>query len=335
VGNKNRGKAVFWRNVAIALVSLIVLGAVGAFVFSVSGDNDKVAPDEEIEVKPVENQDGVLLPPGVTSDNLGKAASLSLAAYDQESNSKAQVAVPAHTWAKAFNSVDGTYAEEWDYMGPSTLTATGRTTVSGFNVGDKVRIIAFNGSYIYGDKYEIVVTETSARKNLDVYKGATSATITFFDENDNAVSNPTTTGNVTIGSVIYNFAGIKLTNGADQTGLRPYVISVDIPTTTNISEIRLSGAETYDKKVKRLAGFDYSFVWDPGNVNNAKNQVKTGTFSIVPDGDNIQKELINVTISDMAPFIDNDNQLAYGVQDDELNAADVGAADFSQALMTE
>lgn len=330
----NKGKASKYRTLAWVLGIVAVLAiAVAAYQFSVAGSSDKVKPGTEKDVPVNQDNLGVYLPEGVTSDNMGKAATLSLAAYDQESNTKAQVAVPAYTWRKQFNSATGKYDDDWTYMGATTLSATARTSISGFNVGDKVRIIAFNGTYPYGDEYNVVVQQTSKTQNLDVHKGTTAATITFYDKNDNAISNPTTTGNVSIGTTKYEFKKIAISGLDDQTSFSPKLLVFGVPTVTNISEVRLSGATEYSKKINRITGSTYAFEVTADMLNNANTEFDSGAFSIVPNGNNIISETVTAYVIDEAPFIDTQNQLQYGVQDDRISHSDVGISDFSQGIL--
>jgi hypothetical protein len=320
-------KTAFYAVLIVGLLVGAVWFSIHSGFISVASTKEGRALDEPVAIA------ASGLPKGVTSDNFGKAGTLSLAAFDQESATKAQVAATAYVWRKEFDASAGKYADEWTYLGTTTLNASARASFTGVNVGDKVRVIAFDSTYPYGEKQEFVISQTSATLNLKVQKGTTSQTITFFDQNDNAITNPTTTGNISMSTTQYKLSRVRIENADDYSSWQPYIVGFDAPSSSNISELRMSGATAYTQKIKRFDSLDYVFQFQPGNLNNDVTYVDTGAVTIVPDGDAITSETVTVYVIDLAPFLDNDNQLQYGVQNAAINAADVGIADKSQGIL--
>lgn len=309
----------------IALVLVLVGG--GWYMFSAGGDagsSEKVDPSEEVPVE----VDGVKYPTGVNSELFGKASTLTFAAFDRESASESQVATTAYMWVSKWDTDNGEYGP-YTYAGTLSLSATARTSSTTAVVGDKVRLIGFDSTYVYGDELEFIVKQSADLKNLNVYNASASSTVTYYDENGDAVTN--TTAGVTVGTTNYEFDKIRLKNTDDYTTIRPAVVGFDYAESTNISEIRLAGAEKYTLKIERL-NLDDQFIWTPGDINNADTDKDTPKVTVVPDGDNVASETLTTYFIDSAPFLTKSQDLGYGVQDDATNPGDVGLSDISQAI---
>lgn len=313
---------------SLLVVALVVLGLVLSKGTVFSSGAGVTTEKGAVELN------GVNYPKGVSSELYGKTSTLSLAAFDKESDANDQVAVQIHLWKASWDTVTGTYGD-FEYIGNYSSSASARTSVTDQAlVGDRIKAIAFDSTYDYASDIEFTVTSQNALKNLDTYKGSASATITFFNENGDAISNPTTSGNVTVGTTNYVFDKIRLTNTDDNSRVVPKILAFAYMDASNISEIKVSGLKAYTgEKIKLLSGLDDTYVWQPGNVNDDLSKVETGSVTIVPDGDNVASETVTVYVKDLAPYITEDNQLAYDIQDDSTSRTDVGMADISQAIL--
>lgn len=324
-----------WKRISITLVILMVAGLVsGAWYLSIGGGNAGTDTPQAKQVVPaIKDQFGVLYPTGVNDQLFGKAATLSISAFDKESNANSQVAATAYVWTAKWDTTTGTHGD-FTYLGSYTLNATGRYIVSGsVTVGDLVKVIAFDGTYKYGTEQQFTVTQTSELTNLDTFKGSTSQTVTWFDQNGVAITNPTTTGNISVSTVPYQFDRLRITNTADQTRLVPKVLAFAYSTPTNISRIGVSGLSPYTTKIKRITNVQDMYVFSPGVLDNANTKAETGTVTVYPTGNNVQSETVTAYVIDVAPFLGVKNDLQYGIQDDSINQNDVGVADVSQGIL--
>lgn len=307
-----------WKGIGGTLLVLIAvfLLLMGTGVFSVGDSGGTFEPQV--------GANGI--PEGVTSDNFGKAATLKASVYDIESDDNAQVAATIYYWAAPFNSETG----EWDayqYVGSTTSNATGTVTLSGFTVGSKVKAIAFDSTYAYGVEKEVVVKVADAPLSLDTSKASTSQTLTLYDEDGDSISS-----NVTVGTTNYILEKLRIQNADDKSMWKAKLVGFDYAESTNISEIRLSGAEKYTgEQIKRLKNVEEWFLIE-ANLNDDMTRIDTGDITIVPDGDNVASETLTVYVIDAAPFITVDNQLAYGVQKDDSDRSATGVADKSASI---
>lgn len=255
---------------------------------------------------------------GISAELYGKAATVSLAGFDDQADTATQVAGTAYLW------VNGVYA------GTVTLSSSARASFTDAVVGDTLKIIAFDATYPYGQEATVVVDKTSKLVNLDVSAGSASQSITFYNEDGDAVADPTGTG-VTVGSTNYIFDKIRIQNTDDKSLYKTQLIGFDYADETNITEIRVSGLTRFTGSVRRLKTVEDWFMMQQ-NLNDEQTRFDTGSVTVVPDGDNVAAETVTVYVLDNAPYINKENALAYGYENDDSNPADVGLADISQAI---
>jgi hypothetical protein len=297
----------------VIVIVLALLGMASVSLFAINklsvtqqGTNT-VTPDQ-----------GQLPSGGVSAELYGKAASVSLAAFDDQASTTTQVATTAYVW------VNGVYA------GTVALTAGNRTAFTDAVVGDSLDIIAFDSTYPYGQVVEqLLVDKTSMLENLEVSKGSTSQSITYYDEDGDAVTN--TTAGVTVGSTNYIFDKIRIQNTDDKSLYTTHLIGFDYADNTNITEVKVSGLTKFTGSVRRLKTVEDWFLM-PQNLNDDMTRFDTGSVTVVPDGDNVASETMTTYVLDYAPFIDKNNELSFGVEDDASNPSDVGLADISQSI---
>lgn len=313
------GFAVFGIAMLAILLTIGILAMTGVFSVSDTGTTGAETVVGE----------GVAIPSGVSSELFGKAAAISVKAYDAESDANSQVATTAYYWVATWDSNSQSFGE-YEYGGSIATNASVAVSISDVNVGDKVKLIAFDSTYTYGDEMEMVVKSVNDRATLDVYKASTSQTITFYDEDGDAVTN--TTSGVTVGTTNYILDKIRITNTDDYSRIAPKAIGFDYAETTNISEVRVSGLDELSLNVKRLSGVEHWYDLSGNILNNDMTRYDTGSVTISPDGDNVASETLTVYVIDLAPYITEGKELAYGVQDDTTNKADVGISDLSQAI---
>lgn len=303
----------------VMILSIGLLSVTGVFSVSDSGE----VPSENVVGS------GELIPQGVSSELFGKTAAISVKAYDSESDANSQVATTAHYWIASWDSTENAYSQ-YEYGGSIATNATTSVSISDVNVGDMVKIIAFDSTYTYGNELEMTVEAANDRAMLDVYKASTSQTITFYDEDGDAVSN--TTSGVTVGTTNYILDKIRITNTDDYSRIVPQAIGFNYAESTNISEVRVSGLDAMDLNVKVLSGVEHWYDLSGNILNNENTRYDTGAVTITPDGDNVAAEQLTVYVIDLAPYITEGKELAYGVQDDTTNKADVGISTLSQAI---
>jgi len=251
---------------------------------------------------------------GVSSELLGKTSTVTVLCYDIEQDTSTRANSTVYAW------VDGVY------VGTDVCNNTEGATVSA-TVGQTVEVIAFDATYDYGTAQEFVVNSQALTKNVEVSLGATAngVTVVLFDENGNVLS---AGGNVTVGTTAYTFDKFRIENTDDKSLSVLCGLGINFPTGTNASEVQLSGMTQAGVIPKRLKDtVDYWYEMDNIKLNDDNTRFETGTFKVVPDGDNIAIENMNVTIADCAPFLTVTNELGVGVQSDATNPTDVGRTD--------
>lgn len=336
MGRKNyrRSSGSTWKGIGITLLILVVLGIVGAVVMSLGGNSEEEEQRELINEQ-LKNEASIY-PPDVSKELFGKTSTVSFAAFDKESSSNDQVNVTGYFWVAKWipggkdaegNELPGQYGE-YTYGGSLALLESSRVTTTTPTVGDIVKVIAFDSTYPYGLETEFVVTQQSVLKNLDVYKGSASQSITMYDQDGNTIAH-----NVTVGTTQYTLEKLRFANTDDYSTIRPKLIGFDYSETTNISEVQMSGLKKYTEKIERLKTLEDVFIFEPGDVNNDQTQVDTGTVTIKPDGDDVASETVTIYVVDSAPYIDNNNMLQYGFETDDQTPLGTGIADVTQALL--
>ncbi len=315
---------------ALGVVGIIAIIGVVAVAIMLMAGVFSVGDTSESDTSESVVGEGGLIPAGVSSELFSKAASLSVKAYDGESASNSQVSTTAYYWVASWDSSANAYGE-YEYGGAITTNASVSVSITDVNVGDQVKLIAFDSTYTYGEEVVMTIEAVNDRVTLDVYKASTSQTITFYDENGNVVTN--TTSGVTVGTTNYIFEKIRITNTDDYSRIVPRAIGFDYVEASNISEVRVSGlTEISDFNVKLLSGVEHWYDLSGNILNNDITRFDTGSVTISPDGDNVASETLTVYVKDLAPYITEDKKLAYAVQDDTTNKADVGISDLSQAI---
>ena len=257
---------------------------------------------------------------GISAELFGKAATLGVAAYDDQADTTTQVATTGYYWIND------------KYGGTLTLSASARVNIADAVVGDTVKVIAFDSTYPYGKESTFTVVKQGDLVNLFVSKASTSQSVTFFNENGDIVTDPTGAG-ITVGATNYVMDKLRLANSDDKSMFKAYLLSFDYVDTSNITEIKVSGLSKYTGVIGRQTlktAEDYYVM--QADLNDAATRFDSGSVTIVPNGNNIH-ETITVRVSDWAPFIKRDKTLAFGFENDAISPADVGITDVSQTLV--
>jgi len=240
----------------------------------------------------------------------GTSADLSLAAFDRAADSSTQVGVSnIYAWKDNGDRI---------YLGSSTGESSSRTTFSNFVVGDSYEAIAFDDTYEYGVQVSGAIDGADVLKNLDVHTEATSANVamTVFDENGDSAAS------VDLGSdEQYSFDSVEVEVATSNAGYNPQIIAFDTADTdTNVSSIEMPNAESIAVPEAFSDSYDEAFkVYDAKQgapLLGEWEKATSGNIVVTADADGTSGETLTIKTAALAPFIDQSDELAYGVQDD-------------------
>lgn len=264
----------------------------------------------------------------------GEVTVLKVYAQDKESNTNAQVAVPAFFYTKK----DGIFG---DYIGSSastTLSATASTSISPVTIGSTVCGNPFNGTGtnvgFYGEeKCQEIKTEGETLQ-LDTHTICTAIQMQGLLFSDST----TTNANMSLGTSGSNsFDHVEIRVNGTDCAYNLAGFYVDTIAATNLDNIDL-GSDTSSmteknvkiQRVKEKA--NYVFELDTPLMMHENVKYKTGSLTLKADGDGCStSEAINISAFDKSS-----SQSAKGsrpilsgrIEDDQDSPVDVGGADI-------
>lgn len=312
------------QGLGIGVLAVFAMAA-GAFVatggnFSSASDSVPM-PNQQEPVK--KTDDGELQP--------SESGTLSVAAYDEAADSTTQVASELYVWNT-----------EFDTMYQKTGSASSWTDFSNFNGQDGYKAVSFDSTYPYGKVAEGKVTRKTTPQKLSVYEGVSSSNLdqrVYYDGDSVSSISLGADEQKTLDSI---YAKV---NTNDKT-FNPRLVVVDYSDSSNVSDVRMPSAESV-KVPENLkdSGYDDAFrvKWD---VAGEKVQAGQGApimmgydsgrtvsgMTIQADADGTSGETITIGLVDYAPFINQNDDLAYGVTDDSSTPSDVGLSLMTQTL---
>jgi len=314
----------------IAVVMVMVIAVVGLFYFGAKLSQQSAVASEPGEVKATAEAVGSGL-------KQGDAATLKLTAYDQESNTQAQVA--------ANYSV-----EEWsgDKVGEGTLnllsdsaalSATASTSVA-TTIGANLRACIVNDATYYGECKDIKVTKSTQPETLNANTITDSIKIQCYD-NGVVLS----TCNLTLAadqsdSLDY----IRIEQNKSNSAFNFKMLVFNVTSGSNVNNIEASGAisleglvgsgtlqstNTVPTRLRTTADFLFE-VAEPIMLHEF-DVLKTPPVTMEASGSD-PNEFINFLIVDSANFKSvksaTQKRILSGVETDASSAVDVGASDF-------
>jgi len=307
---KRRAKVSFLTIFLVLGISALLIGG-GFFMFG-----GKVAQTSLLTGKVTAEETS-----GNIATNLGVATNLKTVVFEKEAVPDTQVGMRVHYWV-----IDGTTRS---YRNGIT-TASGTTDLA-TTVGMKMDMIPFNTTYPYGDKVEgMLVDKENKPQNLYVHLGAINFTTVFYKNGVNVTS-------LTVGAgETADLDRVEFKNADDYSMIRVKGFALGLPDATNVSEIKIGGMSEAGSLPKRIkdAGYDLFYTIDAGVQElHGFDKFVSGAIQIKSDGDDVS-ETMTYTWVDEAPFINEANELSYGVQDDTSSHADVGLADAGTGSFT-
>ena len=350
-GNKMQYKK--GQGVVIVIILIFAVLAISIFGFLSYTETRKQTALAEKQTALLAKEETKTVEEKSESTNVGRSAIARASALDLQSNTQSQVAVPAYFYKI---DKDGKFIEYIGQTSARTLSASDSTSVTPVVIGDKICGIGFNTTGggaggtagYYGLDKCIDIKVGGETMILDVHRTCRQDQLQGYlvDTRDNVGSN------LTAGvSASNNFKAIELrVNGTDCA----YNLGgwyVDVPAGTNILDIGLSGITDFgsstvlsgktkdgdivetNRVLKRVrTQSEYVFELDEPLLINEYDQIKTGAFSILADGDGCSAGTDNVNISsfDIAKYQSAkqaNRPILQGIEDDQDSPVDVGGAD--------
>lgn len=308
-------------NEIIGIVGILAIGMIGgSFVLSGGSTADPI--------NQIPNTGGS--DDGGDTIEMGKSATLSLAAYDDTADSATQVGTDFHAWETS----DGEF-----YLGKQSGSSSSRTTYD-TTTGKSVKATSFNSQYPYADVVEADIASELEKENINVYEGASTSNLdlTAYDENGDS-----TTGIGALGSEEqYQFDRMELDLSNSNVGYNAHMIVVGYP--DNVSSVNLPGAEEVD--VPEVGEETVSSSNEVAFVPSAFDAAESGepfmtswdtveTEGLVVEAENSGtggSDSLEIAVLDRAPFITQDNSLGFGVQDDASDPNNVGVSHVTQSV---
>ncbi|MDP2685095.1 MAG: hypothetical protein Q8P20_08750 [bacterium] len=276
----------------------------------------------------------------------GKAATLTVAAFDKANDSDTQTSGPsAYVWLH--NGGDKKLITN-----AGTLSATSRLSVTDISTGDVVDAIAFSSSTTSGwygvPKTGFTVAKESQPLDLDVYAAVVSGDridVDVFDEDGNNVgagidgSQVNLTFSGTSGDVA-SFEKIKYTQNQSNLAFRASAFLIDVTETSNITKVTIGssspsgvGSQSSANTIERLRTSDYFIPIEPPIMMMENEELILTSISFESTGSvgngNAAGEAITLRLVDSGYFIDKNRQLGFGYEDDTSSHGDVGTGDMS------
>lgn len=287
----------------IGILALFLVGILGGgAVFSGMGADDV----REVTV-PAEGDDS-------SSTDAGEDAELSIETYDATEDSTVSVSTSFYAWADGFQIIDG-----------DATTSGERDQFEGFVTGDEYTAIAFDDQYPYAETVEGTVESTTERKDMNVYEAAAAEDIlvNILDEDGDATTGPLSLGD----EEEVNLEGVEVDVDDSNVGYNPKMVVVDYSDNIDSVEMPNAQSETVPEAVDaELADADDAFL--PSGFNPAEGEPQLGGFEetetgnlvvTAEEGGTTTEDEITVAVMDLAPFINDHNELEYGVEDSDEN----------------
>lgn len=329
----------------IIVILIIAVLIIGTFSFFSYLESRKQTAIQEKQTALLAKEQAKTPEDKSATTNVGKSAIARSTAVDLQSNTKAQVGVPAYFYTR---NQDGTFKEYVGQSGTRTLSASDSTSVTPVNIGDRLCGRAFNATGgvsgtvgYYGDEKCIDIKVGGETLRLEVDRICrTNQMQGYLKTNLNALGQNLTAG----ASQANSFETLELrVNGTDCAyNLGGFYVDI-VSTASNIQdvgmgEVATKGATTAkvmetNKNLKRLTAVDdYVFELDKPILMKEYETVKTGSFTILADGDGCSTaEGVNVTAFDVSGYqsvTDDKLPLLSGIEDDQTSPVDVGGADI-------
>jgi hypothetical protein len=279
----------------IAAFAVVGLGATGTLSF---GDDN---PDNE----------------GNNGIAEGKSATVSAAAFDKAGEGSSQVGTSLYAWRENGDRI---------YLGKKSGSASSRTDFTNYVTGSTAEFAAFGSTYDYGKMISKAVNTEQELVNVPTWKGISSGNVqvTFYDDGSS-------TSSTTLGAdeeVALDKMKVKANNNG--VTYNPHVIAFDKAASTNISQVNVPNAN--EVAVPKHLADSYDVAYEVSNfgategepVLKAYKAANTGTIEIQADADGTNGETLKVAVLDKAPFINSNDEVAYGVEDDADSPSDVG-----------
>ncbi len=284
---------------------------------------------------------------------IGKAATISVFAYDKAANSP-QTAKTVVSLYLIRNPVVTDTKISGEFLADGTLlSSSSRTDVTeGLKVGDKILGIALNTSTatFYGVPSSIIeITGQSEILDLDIYNVTTTGTIILKDEDETTLSNVTPASVVSAVNLTLNagevetFDSIRIKNTFVNTGWNVAGFYWDLAAHTNITSIVGTGTTTgsYSMGFDKVAvGFektdkdDIVFALTEPVMLLEYDYIKFSGIQIKADADGCAvPENLSLYVYDKAWFRSTkEPAMMFGAETDADSPANIGAADH-QAII--
>lgn len=273
---------------------------------------------------------------GVSSDTITetneasqsvKPASIKVTAFDYASNTVPQTAPSVYAWKSTSPEVLVSNA--------GSLSMTGSTSISGWQVNDEANLVAFNNTF-YGDIMTFKIDGQTPVANIKVYREADGIDRVMWDKNNARVdSQSNTTFFALSGSETHR---IKLNLRANQTE-RAFDLKglcFDVTVGTNITEISPDSGSSWSvasspRRLNVNSQCEYYLVRSAVNRLWEDNQEEDVYFTLKADSDGVSPpETVTMRLLDEGMFksIQTPNKILVGVEDDSSGTpSDVGASD--------
>lgn len=332
------------QGVAIVVILIIAVLAISLFGLGSYIESRKQTALAEKQTALLQKEDKKTVEEKSETTNIGKSAIARASALDLQSNTQAQVGVPAYFYTV---DKDGKFKEYVGQTSARTLSATDSTSITPVVIGDKLCGRVFNTTGGQGGEIGYYGIE----KCTDIQVGGETLILDshricrinqlqgYLKTNLNALGRNLTAGV----SQANSFASIELRINGTDCAYNLGGFYVDTSAGTNIQDVGMGEAVTKgattskltetNLNLKRLSAIDdYVFELDEPILIKEYETVITGAFTILADGDGCSSaEAVNVTAFDVAPYqsakLAGRPIITKGIEDDQVSPVDVGGAD--------
>lgn len=251
---------------------------------------------------------------------VGKSATLEVAAFNDQADSATQVALATgmYAWKNGVLIMNG-----------GALVADDRLDINAAT-GDELTLIAFDSTYPYAKPQTTTIKSETQFENLavsDVIAGGNLQIKYYYD--GAVLSAPET---VTMGAdEVLALDDISLKINTNNAAFNLGAVCFDTITDSNISNIDVNGLTkiTVPERIDNTVDYCYEA---PEQLLTEWETFKTGNIEITADSDN-PAENVTVYVIDKAPYIKIDQTLGFGYETDETSPSDVGLADITDTLV--
>jgi len=264
--------------------------------------------------------------PGLAPTVCGEGASLEVIALDEEADPVAQVAT--YAWVVRTN---GEGVEELTSSGINvSLSASTKTTIGGVNRCEKVKVIAFDGTY-YGEWKNVDVNKDNVPVNLKVHRiQTTDLLVEVYDENGDLLTDMNITLNADDKEY---FTKINIEVNESDRSLRFSGLGFNTTSGSNIKDITVQGMTEQNVLPERLSG-NIRWLFEPESpVLIPENEKFTTQKVIVESKGTNPSELGSLLVLDKQHYRTADAlHIGFGYEDDQSTPVSVGRADFKVEL---